>query len=195
LSALDALERVRLRGEIRALQQRLGVTTVMVTHDQEEALSMADRIVVMNHGCIDQVGTPREIYETPVTPFVADFIGKVNVLAATAEGGGRYRVGSLSLAAGGRDIARGTAVKLYLRPEDVAVSVNGAHSGVANTLAGKVAKVEFLGAFCMVGIQLDSGGAPTLVANVPRQKVDDGGIVAGAPVTVGLPPTAIRILG
>ena len=67
LSALDALERVRLRGEIRALQQRLGVTTIMVTHDQEEALSMADRIVVMNQGRIEQVGTPREIYETPAT--------------------------------------------------------------------------------------------------------------------------------
>ncbi len=79
---------MRLRGEIRALQQRLGVTTVMVTHDQEEALTMADRIVVMNQGGIDQVGTPREIYETPATPFVADFIGKVNVLPARAEGGG-----------------------------------------------------------------------------------------------------------
>ena len=97
LSALDALERVRLRGEIRALQQRLGVTTIMVTHDQEEALSMADRIVVMNHGRIEQVGTPREIYETPATPFVADFVGKVNVLPAVAEGGGRFRVGGLSL--------------------------------------------------------------------------------------------------
>ncbi len=84
LSALDAIERVRLRGEIRALQQRLGVTTILVTHDQEEALSMADRIVVMNQGRIEQVGTPREIYETPATPFAADFIGKINVLPATA---------------------------------------------------------------------------------------------------------------
>src|SRR6187397_1057104 len=90
LSALDALERVRLRGEIRALQQQLGVTTIMVTHDQEEALSVADRVVVMNGGRIEQVGTPREIYETPATPFAADFIGKVNVLAATAEGSGRF---------------------------------------------------------------------------------------------------------
>src|SRR6185369_6074107 len=77
LSALDALERIRLRGEIRRLQQQLGVTTIMVTHDQEEALSMADRIVVMNHGVIEQIGTPHEVYERPATPFVADFVGKV----------------------------------------------------------------------------------------------------------------------
>jgi iron(III) transport system ATP-binding protein len=195
LSALDALERVRLRGEIRALQQRLGVTTVMVTHDQEEALTMADRIVVMNQGGIDQVGTPREIYETPVTPFVADFIGKVNVLAATAEGGGRFRVGGFSLAVARPDIAPGTAVKLYLRPEDVAVSVNGELPGAINAVAARVAKVEFLGAFCMVGIVLTGGDAPPLIANVPRQQVDAGGFVPGAPVTVSLPPTAMRILG
>ena len=195
LSALDALERLRLRGEIRSLQKRLGVTTVMVTHDQEEALSMADRIVVMNQGCIDQVGTPREIYETPMTPFVADFIGKVNVLSATAEGGGRFRVGSLSFAVARQDVASGTVVKLYLRPEDVAVSAIGTLPGAANAVAGKVAKVEFLGAFCMVGIELEGGGALPLLANVPRQQVDAGGLTPGAPVTVSLPPTAMRILG
>jgi iron(III) transport system ATP-binding protein len=95
LSALDALERVRLRGEIRALQQRLGVTTIMVTHDQEEALSIADRVVVMNAGCIEQVGTPREVYEHPATSFAADFVGKINVLPAVSEGAGRFRVGGV----------------------------------------------------------------------------------------------------
>src|SRR5215216_3137921 len=80
LSALDALERVRLRQEIRSLQRKLGVTTVMVTHDQEEALSVADRIVVMNQGVIEQVGTPMQVYRDPTSPFVADFVGKINVL-------------------------------------------------------------------------------------------------------------------
>ncbi|RZL68126.1 MAG: ATP-binding cassette domain-containing protein, partial [Variovorax sp.] len=89
LSALDAIERIRLRGEIRRLQKQLGVTTIMVTHDQEEALSMADRIVVMNHGVIEQVGTPMEIYERPASPFVADFVGKVNILKAVALGNKR----------------------------------------------------------------------------------------------------------
>src|SRR3954464_3867989 len=97
LSALDALERVRLRGEIRALQQRLGVTTIMVTHDQEEALSVADRIVVMNHGVIEQVGTPVDIYREPASPFVADFVGKVNRLTAVAEGDHWFRCGEKRL--------------------------------------------------------------------------------------------------
>src|SRR5438067_11480583 len=118
LSALDALERIRLRGEIRRLQQQLGVTTIMVTHDQEEALSMADRVVVMNHGVIEQVGTPHEVYEFPATPFVADFVGKVNVLPAVALGGGRFRAGELELQCQDAEhFAVGQAVRLYLRPE------------------------------------------------------------------------------
>jgi iron(III) transport system ATP-binding protein len=195
LSALDALERVRLRGEIRALQQRLGVTTVMVTHDQEEALSMADRIVVMRHGHIEQVGTPREVYEAPRTPFVADFVGKINVLSAVAEGGGQFRVGDVSLAVARPDITAGTKVRLYLRPEEIELNAAGAVNG--NRLGARIAKVEFLGAFCMVGLTLDAAGAgaPALVANVPRQDVDAGNMAAGQVVTVSLPPDALRVLG
>jgi iron(III) transport system ATP-binding protein len=193
LSALDALERVRLRGEIRALQQRLGVTTIMVTHDQEEALSMADRIVVMNQGRIEQVGSPREIYETPATPFTADFVGKVNVLPGIVEQGGTCRVGILSLAIARGDLPSGTAVKLYLRPEDIALSVNGA--GAVNTVMAKVARIEFLGAFCMVGVALDAPDAPQLVVNLPRHAVTDARLAPGAAVSVCLPPHALRILG
>ena len=192
LSALDALERVRLRGEIRALQQRLGVTTIMVTHDQEEALSMADRVVVMNAGRIEQVGTPREVYERPATPFVADFVGKINVLPAIAEGSGRFRVGSVSLAAERADIAPGTPVKLYLRPEEIGVHVNG--HAAHDALAAKVAKVEFLGAFCMVGIALDAAGTSALIASMPRQQVDAGGLEPGSAVRVSLPASAMRVL-
>jgi iron(III) transport system ATP-binding protein len=193
LSALDAIERVRLRGEIRALQQRLGVTTVMVTHDQEEALSIADRIVVMNAGRIEQVGTPRAVYETPVSPFVADFIGKINVLSAVAEGGGRFRIGSTSLAVARPDIAAGTAVKLYLRPEEIALNARGATNG--NTFAGSISKVEFLGAFCLVGLNMEGRGLPALVANVPRHEVEGSGMAAGQAVSVSLPPDAMRVLG
>ena len=80
LSALDAKVRMRLRREIKGLQQKLGITTIMVTHDQEEALSMADKIVVMNQAVIEQIGTPEEVYENPATGFVADFIGTVNII-------------------------------------------------------------------------------------------------------------------
>src|SRR5450432_586967 len=118
LSALDALERLRLRGEIRALQQRLGVTTIMVTHDQEEALSMADRIVVMNHGAIDQIGTPMQVYREPATPFVADFVGKVNMLAATVQAAGRVKIGARSFSGASCDGPAGRRVRVYLRPED-----------------------------------------------------------------------------
>ncbi len=196
LSALDAIERVRLRGEIRALQQRLGVTTILVTHDQEEALSMADRIVVMKHGHIEQVGTPREIYETPATPFAADFIGKVNVLSATAEGGGRFRVGSIALDVARPDIAAGTPARLYLRPEEIAVHPNGSvPPGAVNALHARVTKVEFLGAFCLIGLATEAAGVPPLTANVARQAVDASGFEAGGAVTISMPPSALRVLG
>jgi iron(III) transport system ATP-binding protein len=118
LSALDAIVRVHLRQEIRSLQRKLGVTTIMVTHDQEEALSVADRIVVMNHGAIEQVGTPLEVYREPASPFVADVVGRINVLDGTAEADDRVRIGpTLFECRHGRP--RGTALKIYLRPEDI----------------------------------------------------------------------------
>jgi iron(III) transport system ATP-binding protein len=189
LSALDALERVRLRGEIRALQRRLGVTTILVTHDQEEALSMADRVVVMNQGRIEQVGTPQQIYREPASAFVADFVGKVNVIAAIAEADGRFRVGSLVLT-GAAGAAPGTRVKLYLRPEDV--RVDGAAND--NVAAASVHKVEFLGAFCMVTVRLAGAPEQALVVNLSRQSLDRMALAEGAPITVGLPPDCMRVL-
>ena len=103
LSALDARVRLRLRDEIKALQRRLGVTTIMVTHDQEEALAMADRIVVMNQGVIEQVGTPSEIYRKPTTAFVADFVGTMTFLDAEVTGPDRLRVGGIELACNERE--------------------------------------------------------------------------------------------
>src|SRR6185295_13714188 len=98
LSALDARVRQSLRHEIRALQRRLGVTTIMVTHDQEEALAMADRIVVMNHGVVEQVGTPVEVYTRPRSPFVARFVGQMNFLEAVAgERAGWARLGAVEM--------------------------------------------------------------------------------------------------
>jgi iron(III) transport system ATP-binding protein len=98
LSALDARVRLALRGEMKDLQRRLGITTIMVTHDQEEALTMADRIVVMNHGVVEQIGTPGEIYGAPASLFVARFVGHMNLLSAVADGQpGARAPGSLTL--------------------------------------------------------------------------------------------------
>jgi len=195
LSALDAIERVRLRGEIRALQQRLGVTTIMVTHDQEEALSMADTIVVMNAGRIEQVGTPQQVYREPASAFVADFIGKVNVLSAIAEGAGRFRVGRLVLEgpSGSERVVAGATVKFYLRPEDVLV--DGAVPGRPNAAPGKVIKMEFLGAFCLVTVTLAGAEDQALVINLSRHSIDEMNLAEGTRLEVGLPPDCLRLLG
>ena len=121
LSALDAKVRVHLRHEIKQLQRRLGVTTIMVTHDQEEALTMADRIVVMNLGAIEQVGTPLEIYREPASPFVADFIG-VDELRGRHRRARQARCGSGAPSSPATPTASppGTDVTLAIRPEDIA---------------------------------------------------------------------------
>ena len=159
LSALDALERVRLRQEIRSLQQRLGVTTIMVTHDQEEALSMADRIVVMNHGAIEQVGSALEIYREPRSAFVADFVGKVNVLAGAAENGG-LRVGSVLLHCRSEKPVSGK-MRAYLRPEDIVARPIA--EGDSNVLESRIEKIEFLGSYCLVRVAADGLGQPLTV--------------------------------
>ncbi|MCJ0765772.1 putative 2-aminoethylphosphonate ABC transporter ATP-binding protein [Variovorax terrae] len=145
LSALDALERVRLRQEIRALQQKLGVTTIMVTHDQEEALAVADRIVVMNHGVIEQVGTPQAVYREPASPFVADFVGKVNMLPGRVRAG-QLETGSLRLLADGAD----RDVRVYLRPEDVLARPIA--EGDPHVFDACIEKIEFLGSYCHVHV-------------------------------------------
>ena len=160
LSALDALERVRLRQEIRLLQQRLGVTTIMVTHDQEEALSMADRIVVMNQGAIEQVGSALEIYREPASPFVADFVGKVNVLAGTAENGG-LRIGAALLECNGTHVPKSLSVKIYLRPEDIVARPIA--PGDSNVFDARIEKIEFLGSYCLVRVATDVLGQPLTV--------------------------------
>ncbi len=147
LSALDAIVRVHLRQEIRALQRQLGVTTIMVTHDQEEALAVADRIVVMNQGVIEQVGTPLEVYRHPASAFVADFVGRINVLPATLAAANRVRVGDAHFDCPHQG-EPGTATVIYLRPEDVVADPIA--PGDANVLDASIEKIEFLGSYCLV---------------------------------------------
>src|SRR5215510_9137037 len=121
LSALDARVRIHLREELKSLQRRIGVTTIMVTHDQAEALAIADQLVVMNQGVIEQVGTPQEVYRNPKTAFVADFVGHMNFLKAEVVGEGTVRIGPLMLAAETAGMAVGESVTLCFRPEDIQV--------------------------------------------------------------------------
>lgn len=190
LSALDALERIRLRGEIRRLQQEVGVTTIMVTHDQEEALSMADRIVVMNHGVIEQVGTPQEIYECPATPFVADFVGKINVLPAISLGGQRFRTGDLELHCEGCDHPNGTAVNLYLRPEDRILE--NITPQTPNQLNALVSRVEFLGGSCMAEITCAELDGSTLCFHFSLNQMHDFDIRAGQTLRLAIRAGRIR---
>ena len=189
LSALDALERVRLRGEIRALQKSLGVTTIMVTHDQEEALSVADRIVVMNHGVIDQVGTPLEIYREPASPFVADFVGKVNVLPGSIRQG-RLQLGELSLPAP-QGQGADAQVRCYLRPEDLLARPIA--EGDAYAFDSNIVQVDFLGAFCHVHVNAPSVSVQPLTVYLSLNFLAEQGLGAGSSLRLKLMPERLKV--
>jgi len=186
LSALDALERVRLRQEIRTLQQKLGVTTIMVTHDQEEALSVADRIVVMNNGLIEQVGTPMEIYREPASPFVADFVGKVNVLPARVSGG-ELKFGALTLPCDGGD----REVKVYLRPEDVLARPIA--DGDAHVFDATIEKIEFLGSFCHVHVASPAFNSHKLTVYLSLNFLSEQSLQIGSTLKLKLLPERIKV--
>jgi iron(III) transport system ATP-binding protein len=191
LSALDARVRLRLRHEIRNLQRRLGLTTIMVTHDQEEALSMADRIVVMNQGVIEQIGTPMEIYRKPATPFVADFVGSMNFLEGEIAAAGRVRIGTAELdCTGSNGYVPGTRVGLCLRPEDVAVRNIG--PGTPNRIPVTIAGLDFLGAFCRVTLQPEAGGTP-IIADFSINLMRDLGVAEGQHLEIALPPDRLQV--
>ncbi|MEO7547405.1 MAG: putative 2-aminoethylphosphonate ABC transporter ATP-binding protein [Ramlibacter sp.] len=186
LSALDALERLRLRSEIRALQQKLGVTTIMVTHDQEEALSVADRIVVMNHGVIEQVGTPLDIYREPASPFVADFVGKVNVIPAQVTAG-HLHVGRLRIPCDGAD----REARVYLRPEDVLARPIAA--GDAHTFDASIEKIEFLGSYCHVRVASPALDANKLTVYLSLNFLSEQSLEVGSPLKLKLLPERIKV--
>ena len=192
LSALDARVRSHLRSEIRQLHQRLGVTTIMVTHDQEEALTMADRIVVMNQGVIEQVGTPTEVYRKPRSAFVADFVGTTNFLPAVVTGASRVRYAGIELACE-LDVRPGVGhdVTLAVRPEDIAV--RGVQDGTANAFSVRIADVEFLGAFCRIKLAMNGSDAPAIVADFSINLVRDLGIEVGKNMLVAMPPERLRV--
>jgi putative spermidine/putrescine transport system ATP-binding protein len=153
LSALDAKVRVSLRDEIRVIQKRLGITTIFVTHDQEEALSISDRVIVMYQGKAEQVGTPFEIYNRPATKFVANFVGTLNVLEGTVTdpASGTVQLGANSVMLKGKlnGSKAGDMVSLALRPEAISL---GRQPGRDATLGGEISEVSFLGSVIRVRV-------------------------------------------
>ena len=191
LSALDARVRQHLRHELKDLQRKLGITTIMVTHDQEEALTLADRIVVMNHGVIDQVGSPTEIYRLPASPFVADFVGTMNFLKGevadpgiVAIGGRRFRVDSLD------GMARGSAALVCIRPEDV--KTRNVEPGAENAIEVEVKALEFLGAFARARLAPADGAGPDLIADLSINLLRDLAVKPGVRLPVALPSDRLR---
>jgi putative spermidine/putrescine transport system ATP-binding protein len=192
LSALDAKIRVALRQEIRSIQRQLGITTVYVTHDQEEALSLSDRVVVMSEGRMEQVGTPFEIYNFPTTAFVASFVGTLNVLPGKVTDAAR---GELTIAGQPVRIERsfegnlGREVSVALRPE--MVSLGSDPAGGENRLTGKVGDVSFLGSIVRIRVTLGDGSTVILDEfNEPTLKLPELGETA----TVSFPAEGPLVL-
>lgn len=201
LSALDAKVRVHLRHEIKELQRKLGVTTVMVTHDQEEALAMADRIVVMNHGVIEQVGTPTEVYRHPATLFVADFIGETNKLPARVLANGRLACDGTELACAPHDIPADSEVTAVIRPVDIIPHGAGARSPGApdivgtleNLLDATIVKMEFLGAFWRCRLTSPRFTDRILVADLSINAVRRLQVAEGSHMLIELPRDRVLV--
>ncbi len=194
LGALDAKLRKALQIELKALQEAVGITFVYVTHDQEEALTMSDRLAVMRGGQIEQVGTPAEVYEEPATAYVADFLGASNLMTARVSGRNgdgqcRIRLGDFELLAGQGDTESTGEVKVVIRPERVRLEPHG--SPGENRVPGMVERSVYLGSTTQLFVRLAVG--QTLQAMV---KNEDGARSheQGTPVNAYLPAEALRVL-
>jgi ABC-type Fe3+/spermidine/putrescine transport system ATPase subunit len=193
LSNLDAKLRVQMRSEIRDLQRRLGITTVYVTHDQEEAMAVSDRIAVMNQGSVVQVGTAEDLYHRPASPFVAQFVGRVNLLGGRVVeiAGGKARIAALGSVIAAKalpeGVAPGDAVQLVLRPEAIEVERDGAATG---TLQATVVSRTFLGE--KIEYLLRCGDA---TLQIVRYNAGPGEVIAeGATVALRVVEDAVAVL-
>ncbi|WP_330350391.1 ABC transporter ATP-binding protein [Streptomyces sp. NBC_00582] len=180
LSALDAKVRLSLREEIRRLQQDLGITTLFVTHDQEEALSMADRVAVMHAGRLEQCAPPAELYGRPATAFVAEFVGTMSRIPGRLTDGGVEVLGQRLPVDG--PVPAGTDVDVLVRPEAVGVRADG--DGHARVVA-----TSFLGAAVRVTVRLADG--TEVKADLPAHEAGD--LAAGTAVTVSLPERPVLV--
>jgi putative spermidine/putrescine transport system ATP-binding protein len=192
LSALDAKVRVQLREEIRRIQTQLGITTLYVTHDQEEALSISDTVAVMSAGHIEQMGTPAEMYGAPATPFVAEFIGTMNRLESIVVDGDRGQVqhgGTRLSVDAARGRRTGERVLVLVRPELLELDSSANGGGRDNTLTGEVLTHTFLGSVTRLKIV---GPETDLIADVATARVDS--FPVGRAVVAHVPPVGTRLL-
>src|SRR5579859_1311677 len=193
LGALDAKIRRSLQVELKALQEQVGLTFIYVTHDQEEALTMSDRLAVMNHGRVEQLGPPRLVYEEPQTTFVADFLGISNLLRGTALGRAgdfsRVRVGEFELHAAKGELSVRGETKLLIRPERVRLEPS--QSTGENRIPGMVERIVYRGSSNQVFIRLPNAD---LVQAFVQNAGDAAQYSSGDPVRVYLPPEAVRVL-
>jgi putative spermidine/putrescine transport system ATP-binding protein len=192
LSALDAKVRVQLREEIRRIQLELGITTIYVTHDQEEALSVSDRVAVMHGGRIEQIGSPAEMYGSPATPFVAEFIGTMNRLQSTVADDGTVEHGGHRLpVTAAQGLPHGEKVLLLVRPETVEVSLTEGGAAPDGSFAGEVVSHIFLGSTTRIRIEDESAGS-SMIADVGTARAAP--LAVGAKVSATFPPASARLL-
>jgi putative spermidine/putrescine transport system ATP-binding protein len=181
LSALDAKVRLQLREQIRTLQQRLGTTTLFVTHDQEEALSMADRVGVMRQGKLEQIAAPDELYADPATAFVAEFVGVMNRVPGELQPGGQVTAMGMTVPVRGHRPDE-TEVDVLVRPEGLTMEVAENGNGIVTTRT-------FLGSVTRVGVQLSGDVA----VQVDRPSAESAGLAPGASVSVSLPAQPVLV--
>jgi spermidine/putrescine transport system ATP-binding protein len=193
LGSLDAKLRKALQIELKSIQEEVGITFIYVTHDQEEALTMSDRIAVMSNGKVVQVGPPKEVYEAPATAYVADFLGVSNLMDARAEGSPdgrcRVRLGEFDLVAAAGDTEADGEVKVVIRPERIEVEEGGA--GGDNRVPGMVERTVYLGPTMQVIVQLPEG---RIVQAMIPNRGEEHGFAQGTSVTLHLPPEDVRVL-
>jgi spermidine/putrescine transport system ATP-binding protein len=189
LGALDAKLRKALQIELKALQEEVGVTFIYVTHDQEEALTMSDRLAVMSNGRIEQIGTPVEVYEEPSTAYVADFLGVSNLMSALGDGGGRVRLGDFQLVAARGDTNARGPIRIVVRPERVRLEDHGTPGD--NRIPGMVERVLYVGSIIQVLVHLAHG--ESLQAWM-QNRGGEPPFQQGTAVSVHLPPDALRVL-
>jgi spermidine/putrescine transport system ATP-binding protein len=189
LGALDAKLRKALQIELKALQETVGITFLYVTHDQEEALTMSDRLAVMSNGRIQQVGSPAEVYEEPSTAYVADFLGVSNLMSALGDGGGRVRLGDFRFTVARGDSGARGPIRIVIRPERVRLEDQGAAGD--NRIPGMVERVLYVGSVIHVIVHLAHG--ETMQAWM-QNRGGDPPWQQGTPVSVHLPSDAIRVL-